>query len=56
MNRGVQRLHRRMRQERKLVRRFQPVAGCKPLGDIAFGFGDHAVLFAGGAQILPDIV
>ena len=56
MNRGVHRLHRRMREKRQLVGRIQPVAGGKALGDIAFGFGDHAVLFAGGAQILPDVV
>ena len=55
MNRAVHRLHRRMRQERQLVGRLEPVAGRKALGDIAVGFRDHAVLFAGGAQILPDV-
>ena len=56
MNRGVDRLHGRVREKRQLVGRFQPVAGGKALGDIAVGFRDRAVLFAGGAQIAPDVV
>ena len=56
MNRAVHRLHGRVREERQLVSRVEPVAGGEALGDIAVGFGDRAVLFAGGAQIPPDIV
>ena len=54
-NRGVDRLHRRVREKGKLVGRVQPLAGRKALGDIAFGFRDYAVLFARRAQILPDV-
>jgi hypothetical protein len=56
MNRRVQRLHRRVCQERQFIRCFQPVTGGEALGDVANGFGDYAVLFTGGAQILPDVV
>ncbi len=56
MNRRVDRLHRRMREKRQLVRRFKPVAGSKALGDVASRFRDHAILFARGAQILPNIL
>ncbi len=55
MHRGVQRLHGRVSQERQLVGGFELVAAGKSLGDVAFGFRDDAVLFTGGAQILPDI-
>ena len=55
MNGGVQRLHRRMGEKRQLVGRIEPVAGRKALGDVAFGFGDRAILFARGAQISPDV-
>ena len=57
MNRAVQRLHRWHAREtaiRKPPRTLSPVG--KALGDVAFGFGDHAVFFAGGAQIVPDVV
>jgi len=45
-----------VRQKRQFVGRIQPVAGRQALGDIAFGFGDDAVLFTCRAQILPTSV
>jgi hypothetical protein len=53
---GVDRLHRGMREERQLVGRLEPVAAGKRLGDVAVGFCDRAVLLAGLAQIVPDVL
>ena len=53
---AVERLHGRVSEERQLVRRLQPVAGGEALDDIADRLGDHTVLFAGRAQVLPDVV
>ena len=55
MNGGVQRLHRRVREERQLVCRLELFARRKSLGDVADRFGNRAVLFAGRAQVLPDV-
>ncbi len=55
MNRGVQRLHRGVREKRKLIGCVHPLAGGKALGDIALGSRHHTVFFAGGAQIVPDV-
>ena len=55
VHRAVQRLHGRMRQERQLVFAVDPVALRQTLGDVADRFGDDAVFFARGAQVVPDI-
>src|SRR3984957_4595419 len=56
VNRGVDRFHRRVREKRQFVSRLQPVAGGEAFLDIAYGLGVPAVLFAGRAQIPPDVV
>jgi hypothetical protein len=52
---AVERFHRCMRQERQLVFAIDPFALSQALGDIADRFCDHAVLLAGGAQIVPNV-
>jgi hypothetical protein len=55
MNRGVDRLHRRMREKRQFVGRFKSIAGGKALGDVASRFRDRALLLAGSAQVVPNV-
>src|ERR1700761_1337047 len=56
MNGAVHWLHGRVRQERQLIGLFVFLASREPLGDVADRFGDDAILLAGGAYILPDVV
>ena len=55
VHRAIQRLHGRMRQKRQFVFAVDPLALRKTLGDVADRFGDDTVLFARGAQVVPDI-
>ena len=45
-----------MGEKGQLIRRFQQVALGQALGDVARGFGDRALRFAGGAELFPDVV
>src|SRR3984893_7548259 len=54
-DRAIERLHRRMRQKRQLVFGIDPFTLGQALGDVAERFCDHAVFFAGRAQMVPNV-
>src|SRR5262249_16238643 len=55
MNRAVQRLHRRVRQERHFILGVEPLALRQALRYVADRFCDYAVFLTGGAQVVPDV-
>ncbi len=56
MHGAVQGLHLCVGEEGELVSGLQPGAGAQSLGQVAFGLGDRAGLFAGGTDLLPHAV
>ena len=54
-HRAVHRFHRGMGEKRQLVVGIEAFALREALVDVAFGFGDDAVLLARRAQVVPDV-